>query len=147
MVHTHTVRLPLGALLLTLHHVWRRCPALSLSHSLELTLNRACFGAAMLPLCCASASAAVRLGTRVERATRSRAAGLALSTMCIVLSLGVFGFLISKVLEPGPTFHPERKGVAVDGLDSATRAIWKWKVVLALNAAAFLVALSRGGGL
>ena len=116
----------------------------SLSHSLELSYNRACLGIAMLPMLSVSARVFVRLGTRLERRLGSPTAGLLLAVVGIVISLGLIGVFLSKALEPGTIFHPERKCTVDDGLDDATRAIWKWKFVVAANAGSFLLAL--GGG-
>ena len=118
-------------------------PALPFAHSVELAQNRLCFGVVMLPLASIGSTLSVHLGTRAEQRFRSAAAGLVISTLGILFCIGFGGFLTARLVEPGAIFHPNRACATEDGLDDGTRAIWKWKVVVALNAAGGLVALSR----
>ena len=99
----------------------------------------------MLPLGSIGAAASVRLGACVDRRLKLPVVGLLLSTLGIIMSIGFFGFLIVRLLEPGAIFHPERRAAADDMLDDATRAILKWKVVVAVTTATSLVAMASRG--
>ena len=120
---------------------------LPFGHSVELAINRIMF----IPLVMPAMMEIQTLAVWISRVIQGKSASSKSPTRAGIANLvGVFIMLVSFTftitiinyfIEAGRDHYPTRTCAANDGLDEATRAIYKWKALIFFNACWFLVVL------